>query len=157
MSHPLRPAGRPSYSLPAEPGEQRRIGHARERLAIDEQGRRAHHARAHARAEVALDARVASRPWDIAFFGVGERSNAVDQRGVDVEHWVEDGPWQAEERPFRDTRRRRYDLQAALGFRPWALTLGGRRLGARAWSFSEGALRATFRVRSGRLVAKSRC
>jgi len=34
------------------------------------------------------------------FFGFGERANAVDQRGNDVEGWVADGPYQADERPI---------------------------------------------------------
>ena len=33
------------------------------------------------------------------FLGFGERSNAVDQRGNDVEDYVSDGPYQPEERP----------------------------------------------------------
>ena len=34
------------------------------------------------------------------YLGFGERANAVDQRGNTVEHYVSDGPWQPEERPF---------------------------------------------------------
>ena len=34
------------------------------------------------------------------YLGFGERSNAVDQRGNDVEDYVSDGPYQPEERPF---------------------------------------------------------
>ncbi|MBA2524016.1 MAG: glycoside hydrolase family 31 protein [Solirubrobacterales bacterium] len=36
---------------------------------------------------------------DERFFGFGERSNAVDQRGNEVENYVSDGPYQALERP----------------------------------------------------------
>ena len=34
------------------------------------------------------------------YLGFGERSNAVDQRGNEVQSYVAEGPWQAEERPF---------------------------------------------------------
>lgn len=44
---------------------------------------------------VAFEADAAER-----FFGFGERSNAVDQRGNVVENYVADGPYQAEEWPF---------------------------------------------------------
>ena len=37
---------------------------------------------------------------DERFLGFGERSNAVDQRGNDVEVFVGEGPFQQEERPF---------------------------------------------------------
>ncbi|HEX8082998.1 MAG TPA: TIM-barrel domain-containing protein [Solirubrobacteraceae bacterium] len=40
-----------------------------------------------------------ARP-DERFLGFGERSNAVDQRGNDVEVFVGEGPYQPEERPF---------------------------------------------------------
>ena len=34
------------------------------------------------------------------YLGFGERSNAVDQRGREVEHYAAEGPFQTEERPF---------------------------------------------------------
>ncbi len=34
------------------------------------------------------------------YLGFGERSNAVDQTGLDVENYVAEGPYQPEERPF---------------------------------------------------------
>jgi len=34
------------------------------------------------------------------YLGFGERSNAVDQRGGEVEHYTAEGPFQTEERPF---------------------------------------------------------
>ncbi len=37
---------------------------------------------------------------DERYLGFGERANAVDQRGRDVEVFVADGPYQPEERPF---------------------------------------------------------
>ena len=40
-----------------------------------------------------------ARP-DERYLGFGERSNAVDQRGNDVEVFVGEGPYQPEERPF---------------------------------------------------------
>ena len=36
-------------------------------------------------------------PSSERFFGFGERSNAIDQRGHDVENYVSDGPWPAED------------------------------------------------------------
>ncbi|HEV3001996.1 MAG TPA: TIM-barrel domain-containing protein [Solirubrobacteraceae bacterium] len=44
---------------------------------------------------IGFDARAAER-----YLGFGERSNAVDQRGNDVEVFVGEGPYQPEERPF---------------------------------------------------------
>ena len=41
-----------------------------------------------------------SAPSDEAYFGFGERSNAVDQRGNEVENYVSDGPFPAEDRDF---------------------------------------------------------
>lgn len=40
----------------------------------------------------------AARPGE-RYLGFGERSNAVDQRGNEVENYVSDGPYQPEERP----------------------------------------------------------
>ena len=34
------------------------------------------------------------------YLGFGERSNAVDQRGNEVETYVSDGPYVAEDRPI---------------------------------------------------------
>jgi alpha-glucosidase len=45
--------------------------------------------------EIGFGARAAER-----YLGFGERSNAVDQRGNDVEVFVGEGPYQPEERPF---------------------------------------------------------
>ena len=60
----------------------------------------------------------------------------------------------------RGKRRRGYHLQAALGamldpFRPCTVSLDGRRLPARAWSYDRRArvLKAVFRTRSGTLTA----
>ena len=39
---------------------------------------------------------------DERFFGFGERSNAVDQRGNQVDNYVSDGPYQPAERPIID-------------------------------------------------------
>jgi len=39
-------------------------------------------------------------PRDEAFYGFGERTNAVDQRGNTVENYVSDGPFPAEDRDF---------------------------------------------------------
>lgn len=47
------------------------------------------------RVGIGFDARPGER-----FLGFGERSNAVDQRGTDVEQFVAEGPYQPEERPF---------------------------------------------------------
>ena len=44
---------------------------------------------------VGFDAPAAER-----YLGFGERSNAVDQRGNEVENYVAEGPYQPEERPF---------------------------------------------------------
>ena len=57
-------------------------------------------------------------PPDEGFFGFGERSNAVDQRGREVENYVSDGPFPEEDRDVRQAddaamgrpRPRRLDL-----------------------------------------------
>jgi Galactose mutarotase-like len=62
---------------------------------------------------VRLEARVAGEPAGVEstgigfdavdgerYLGFGERSNAVDQRGQEVETYVGEGPYQREERPF---------------------------------------------------------
>jgi alpha-glucosidase (family GH31 glycosyl hydrolase) len=86
-------------------------------------------------------------------FPHGRRTSRMGERGR-LTSVARRGSWQL---AIRDSRRRRYDLQAALGFRPCAVAVGGRRLRRSAWSFADGVLRATFRVRSGRLRVKSRC
>src|SRR5262245_29072288 len=47
---------------------------------------------------VALGAAFEALPGE-RFFGFGERANALDQRGNEVESYVSDGPYQEEERP----------------------------------------------------------
>jgi hypothetical protein len=56
-------------------------------------------------------------------------------------------------------RRRIYSVQAALAFRPCRLTVGGRRVARRSWSYSRttGVLRARVRARSRMLTATRRC
>ena len=62
---------------------------------------------------IALDAAVSGDTSDVTaigigfqaparerYLGFGERSNAVDQRGNEVENYVAEGPYQPEERPF---------------------------------------------------------
>ena len=62
----------------------------------------------------------------------------------------------------RGKRKRGYHLQAAFGamlhpFRPCSLSLDGRRLPARAWSYDRRprVLKAVFRTRKGTLTAAS--
>jgi alpha-glucosidase (family GH31 glycosyl hydrolase) len=51
-------------------------------------------------------------------------------------------------------RRRRYDLQVALARRPCRLEVAGRRV---RFAYADGVLRASVRVGSGAVVARSRC
>ena len=70
-----------------------------------------------------------SAPAGERYLGFGERSNAVDQRGNEVENYVADGPYQREERPIIAT------FVPPAGFRarddatyfpmPWLLSTAG--------------------------------
>ena len=56
-----------------------------------------------------------------------------------------------------DRRARRYDITAALGSRPCAVTLDGRPLRRSAWSWDDGALQARLRTRRGVLRTHASC
>ena len=100
--------------------------------------------------------------------GFGERSNAVDQRGREVESYVADGPYQPEERPFLAAfippQGYRLREDATYFPMPWLLSTAGHgvlvdnteesrfRLGSEvpeAWSLEVDARRLAMRVFAG--------
>ncbi|MGI9021386.1 MAG: TIM-barrel domain-containing protein [Solirubrobacterales bacterium] len=102
------------------------------------------------------------------YLGFGERSNAVDQRGGEVQNYVSDGPYQSEEYPFLNTFVPPWGLRAREDSTyfpmPWLLSSAGWgvlvenaeestfRLGsdtASAWSLEANAPRLAFRVFAG--------
>jgi alpha-glucosidase (family GH31 glycosyl hydrolase) len=58
---------------------------------------------------------------------------------------------------LRGTRARRYEVEAALGFRPCRVTVDGRPLARDGWRSVSGVLRATFRARRATLRASRAC
>ena len=57
---------------------------------------------------------------------------------------------------IRSRARRVYEIEAVLPFRPRRVTLGGRRIARRAWSYRDGVLRARVRARRATLRATQR-
>ena len=102
------------------------------------------------------------------FLGFGERSNAVDQRGNEVESYVAEGPYQPEERPFLTAFVPPWGYHprddATYFPMPWLLSTRGygvlidnfepslHRLGSErldAWSMETSATQVSFRVLAG--------
>ena len=107
------------------------------------------------------------------YLGFGERSNAVDQRGREVESYVSEGPYQPEERPFLNAFLPPWGYHprddATYFPMPWLLSTRGygvlidnfetsvHRLGTDrpdAWSMETSAAKLSFRVLAGPTPAK---
>ena len=105
-----------------------------------------------------LEIRVSS----LLVVGFGERINAVDQHGMDLEHHVADGPCTEEFRTQDDGSTYVYDYSSNLGSSfevsqfdfaaDNGVSLDGRALSENPWSFDEGSaiLEVTYTTRSGK-------
>jgi hypothetical protein len=107
-----------------------------------------------------LEIRVSS----LLVVGFGERSKAIDQHGLDLEHHVADGPCTEEFRTQDDGSTYVYDYSSNLGSSfevsqfdvagDNGVSLDGRPLSENAWSFDEGSaiLEVTYTTRWGKLL-----